>query len=78
MGTIWAPTAPVTSFASGAPSRIYAIVRSFSPHPALSLGEREQLSAAWEYSLNSEHFPALPMVPPLPKGEGWGEGEGDG
>ena len=42
----------------------------------LSLGEREQLSTARKYSLNSEHFPALPMVLPLPKGEGWGEGEG--
>jgi hypothetical protein len=43
---------------------------------ALSPGEREQLSTACEYSLNSEHFLALPMVLPLPKGEGWGEGEG--
>ena len=42
----------------------------------LSLGEREQLSSTWEYSLDSEHFPALPTVLPLPKGEGWGEGEG--
>jgi len=42
----------------------------------LSLGEREQLSAAWEYSLNSEYLPALAMDLPLPKG--WGEGEGRG
>jgi hypothetical protein len=42
----------------------------------LSLGEREQLLSAWEYSLNNEHFPALSRVPPLPEGEGWGEGEG--
>jgi hypothetical protein len=41
----------------------------------LSLRERERLSTAWEYSLNSEHFPALPKALPLPKGEGWGEGE---
>jgi hypothetical protein len=43
---------------------------------ALSLGERERLSTAWEYSLNGEHLPALPIALPLPKGEGWGEGEG--
>ncbi len=43
----------------------------------LSPRERKQLSTVWEeYSLNSEHFPALPIVLPLPKGEGWGEGEG--
>jgi hypothetical protein len=42
----------------------------------LSPGERESLSPTWEYSLDSEDFPALPMVLPLPKGEGWGEGEG--
>jgi hypothetical protein len=42
----------------------------------LSLGERRLFWTAWEYSLNGEHFPALPMVLPLPKGEGWGEGEG--
>ena len=42
----------------------------------LSPGEREMLSPAWEYSLNSEHFPALPRLLPLPEGEGWGEGEG--
>ena len=41
-----------------------------------SPGEREQHSSAWEYSLNSEYFPALPTVLPLPEGEGWGEGEG--
>jgi hypothetical protein len=41
----------------------------------LSLGEREQFSAAWECSLNNEHFRALSMVLPLPKGEGRGEGE---
>ena len=40
----------------------------------LSPREREQLSSTWEYSLDSEHFPALPMVLPLPKG--WGEGKG--
>jgi hypothetical protein len=44
--------------------------------PALSPGEREQLSTAWQYSLNGEYFPALPIVLPLPWGEGWGEGEG--
>ena len=44
--------------------------------PALSPGEREQLSTAWEDSLNGEHFLALPIVLPLPEGEGWGEGEG--
>ena len=38
----------------------------------LSSGEREQLSSAWEYLLNSEHFPALPRVLPLPEGDGWG------
>ena len=37
--------------------------------------EWEQLSSAWEYSLNSEHFPVLPRVLPAPEGEGWGEGE---
>ena len=42
----------------------------------LSSGERGQLSTAWDYSQNSEHFPALPMVLPLPEGEGWGAGEG--
>jgi hypothetical protein len=42
----------------------------------LSLGERERLSTAWDYSLDGEYFPALPMVLPLPKGEGRGEGEG--
>ena len=41
---------------------------------APSLRGRELFSTAGEYSLNSEHFLALPMV--LPKGEGWGEGEG--
>ena len=42
----------------------------------LSPREREPLSSAWEYSLHSEHLPALPRVLPLPEGEGWGEGEG--
>ena len=42
----------------------------------LSPRERELLSPTWEYSLNSEHFPALPRLLPLPEGEGWGEGEG--
>ena len=41
----------------------------------LSPGEREQLSSAWEHSLTSEHFPALPRVLPLPEGEGWGGGK---
>jgi hypothetical protein len=41
----------------------------------LSLREREQLSTAAEYSLNGKHLPALPVALPLPKGEGWGEGE---
>ncbi len=41
-----------------------------------SPGERGQPSTVWEYSLNSEHFPALPMLLPLPKGEGWVRGEG--
>jgi hypothetical protein len=43
---------------------------------ALSLRERERLSTAWEYPLNGEHYPALPMVLLLPEGEGRGEGEG--
>jgi hypothetical protein len=30
----------------------------------LSPGEREQLSSAWEHSLTSEHFTALPRVLP--------------
>ena len=42
----------------------------------LTLRERERLSSTCEYSLNSANLPALPMVLPLPKGEGWGEGEG--
>jgi len=33
----------------------------------LSPGEREQLSSALEYSLNSERFPALPRVLPAPE-----------
>jgi hypothetical protein len=42
---------------------------------ALSPREREKLLTAWDYSRNSEHCPTLPMVLPLPKGEGRGEGE---
>ena len=42
----------------------------------LTLGERQQLWAAWEYSLKSEYLPALAMDLPLPKGKGWGEGKG--
>jgi hypothetical protein len=38
-------------------------------------GEREQLSSAWEYSLDSEHFPVLSTGLPPPEEEGWGEGE---
>ena len=41
----------------------------------LSLRERERLSAAWDYSPNGKRSPALPMILPLPEGEGWGEGE---
>jgi hypothetical protein len=43
--------------------------------PALSPGEREKLSTASQCLLNGERLPALPIVLPLPKGEGWGEGE---
>jgi hypothetical protein len=42
----------------------------------LSPGERERPSTAWDCSLNGEHFPALPIVLPLPKEEGWGDGKG--
>ena len=42
----------------------------------LSPREREQLSPTWEYSLDGEHFAALPMALPLPWDEGQGEGEG--
>ena len=41
----------------------------------LSPREREPHSTAWEYSLKGRHFPALPIVLPLPEGAGWGEGE---
>ena len=41
----------------------------------LSPRERELISTAWEYSLTSEHFPALQMVLPLLEGEGWGKGK---
>ncbi|MCX6914401.1 MAG: hypothetical protein NT167_15315, partial [Verrucomicrobia bacterium] len=39
---------------------------------AMSLRERELLSTVWAYSLNGEYFRALPMVLPLPEGEGQG------
>jgi hypothetical protein len=41
----------------------------------LSPREREMLLNAWDYSQNGGYCPTLPMVLPLPKGEGWGEGE---
>jgi hypothetical protein len=41
----------------------------------LSPGEREKLLTAWDYSQNCGYCPTLPMVLPLPKGEGRGEGE---
>jgi hypothetical protein len=37
---------------------------------ALSLGEREQLSMCYEHSSDSSFIPALPIVLPLPEGEG--------
>ena len=42
---------------------------------ALSLRERGRAATVWEYSLRSEHYPALPDLLPLPAGEGGGEGE---
>ena len=42
--------------------------------PALSLREREKLSPVFR-PLNGDFFQRGQMVPPLPGGEGWGEGE---
>ena len=42
---------------------------------ALSPRERELLSAGRDLSLDGEPFPARVAMLPLPKGEGWGEGE---
>jgi hypothetical protein len=48
---------------------------AFPLTPALSLGERvngaQSLDNSWRASLTD----ALTGIPPLPKGEGWGEGE---
>jgi hypothetical protein len=43
---------------------------------ALSLREREQRSTVWEPLPNAGHIQVLRRSLPLPKGEGWGEGEG--
>ena len=40
----------------------------------LSPGEREPLSTRWDNSPSGEHIPERPMGPPLPGGEGRGEG----
>ena len=42
---------------------------------ALSLRERESLSAGEDKPLNREPFPVRAGMLPLPQGEGWGEGE---
>ncbi len=43
----------------------------------LSPREREQVSAIREHSLSREPFARRRKVPPLPGGEGWGEGNAD-
>ena len=45
--------------------------------PALSLGERENRALRRENSESARPTEALAVVPPLPKGEGRSEGEGD-
>jgi hypothetical protein len=50
----------------------------YAPFPltlALSLGEREPRSPAFEYPKRLGLDGKREMVPPLPKGEGRGEGE---
>src|SRR5262245_1806739 len=42
--------------------------------PALSLGERENSSQRLKYPV-LQRFKRAPIAHPLPKGEGWGEGE---
>ena len=42
----------------------------------LSLGEREPRTPLREYSWSVNFFKSLATILPLPKGEGWGEGEG--
>ena len=43
---------------------------------ALSRGEREQHGTPFEHSNHARFADRLPRLLPLPKGEGWGEGEG--
>jgi len=40
--------------------------------------DREFVLSCRTRSPGAKHFSARPTAPPLPKGEGWGEGEGDG
>src|SRR6266536_2851117 len=53
------------------------IYRALSPHPNPLPEEKEPVSTALEKSLNADLASRCQMVPPLPKGEGWGEGERD-
>ena len=48
---------------------------SFPLTPALSLGEREHRSTARANPNGLRFADRLAKMPPLPEGEGWGEGE---
>jgi hypothetical protein len=57
----------------------FQVGRLVSPHPnpCLSLGEREQSSSARANPTGLRFIGRLAQTPPLPKREGWGEGERD-